>query len=81
MYQEPLYLAYADYYNYTEAYMSHFGLQTETTQLVGTGFMLVSGITLLVYLRILMVCVSKCTIVGSIAKRKTRFVAYTRLSL
>ncbi len=55
MYQIPYYPEYAFYYNYTPEYMTYWDLNSQRTQLFGAGYMLFTGITFLLYARILTV--------------------------
>jgi hypothetical protein len=46
---------YADNYNYTEEYLQEIGFNREMTMLVGIGYCLFAGISLLFYLRLMIV--------------------------
>jgi len=46
---------YGDNYNYTEQYILEFGLNQQTSTITGIGYCLFSGVTLMLYTRLLTV--------------------------
>jgi hypothetical protein len=55
MYQLPYYQEFADYYNYSAEDIAAYGFSVAKSQWAGSGYMALTGITFLVYARILTV--------------------------